>query len=80
MAPEHGQKGVGFVIGPALKVHRPINVMEKGKHIQGPITDILELFESFTHGVGLQIRRKSLEDLNARTLVKEDQMLWWIAV
>jgi len=74
MAPEYRQEGIGFVVGPALEVHLAIGVMEEGEHIEGSVTDILELLEPFAHSIGLQIRRQPGEDLDARTLVKEDQV------
>jgi len=80
MAPEYSQEGIGFVISPALEVHLAVGVMEEGKHIQSPVTDILELLEPFAHPFGLQIRSQPLEDLDTRTLVKEEQVCRWIAI
>lgn len=76
MAPEYRQKGSGFVVGLTLNVHLAIDVMKEGEHIQGAMTDILEFLEPLAHRIGLQIRCQPLEDLDTRTLVKEDQVRW----
>jgi len=80
MAPEYRQEGIGFVVSPALEVHLTIDVMKESEHIQSSVTDILELLEPFAHPIGLQIRRQSLENLDTRALVKEDQVRGRVAV
>ena len=64
----------GFVVGVALDGHPPVGVMEKGEHIQGPVTNVFELLETFAHRIGLQIRCQAFEDLNPRAFVEEKQV------
>lgn len=80
MTSEYRQQGIGCVVRLALEVHLAIGVMEEGEHVQGPVTDILELLEAFAHPIGLQVRRQALEDLDTRTLVEEEQVRGWAAV
>jgi hypothetical protein len=80
VAPEHIDKGAGGVISVALQGHRAIGVMQEGKHVQGSIADVLEFLEALFHVFGLQIGRKALEDLDARTLIKEEQTAGWVLV
>jgi hypothetical protein len=77
---EHPDEGLGGVIGVALEAHFSIGVMEEGEYVQGAMADVLELLQTFSHGVGLQIGRKSLEDLDAWTLIKEEQVAGWVSV
>ena len=49
MAPEDRQEGLGLVVGLALDGHLPVGMMEEGEHVQGSVTDVLELLEAFAH-------------------------------
>ena len=80
MVAEYLQKGVGFMVGPALKMYLAFGVLEKGEHVHGPVTDILELLKAFAHPVGLYIRRQPLENLDTRTFIEEKQVRGWVAV
>ena len=68
------------VIGSALDGDLPIGVIQEGEYVQCPIADIFEFFEALFHGVGLQIGHQAREDLNAGTLVKEEQVVRWVSV
>ncbi len=80
MSFEDADEGFGCVIGVALKGHLAIGVMEEGENVKGPIADIFKLLEALSHGVGLQVGHKSLEDLDAWTFVKEKQVTRRVSV
>jgi hypothetical protein len=74
MAPEHRQECLGLVVRAALHEHVAVAMVKKGQYVQGAMADVLELLKALLHRLGLQVRGQALEDLDARTLVEEEQV------
>mgnify|MGYP001602786199 CR=1 FL=1 len=77
---EHAYEGAGGVISVALQADLAIGVIKESEHIQGAFADVFEFFEALFHVVGLKIGREALEDLDSRTLIKEEQAARWVSI
>ena len=78
MAPEDSQESLSLMISMAFCIDFAVTMVEECQHIHRAVADVFKLLQAFLHRVGLQVRQQSFEDLNARALVEEKEVLRWI--
>ncbi len=71
---ENIKKSGSLVIAMAFGINLSCGVVEECKHIHSPVANVLEFFQPGLHFFGLQCGSEALEELDPRTLIKEEQV------